>query len=114
MFEEIVANIVRHGAPHRGELHIEVQLERAPHGITMSFADDGIPFDPSTHSDPAPATSLAEARDGGFGLKMVRHAVAALHYRRTPDGKNIVVLALPDGHNSPPGRSLNTSVPDKH
>ncbi len=83
VFEEIIGNIVRYGAPQGRELHIEVCVEIGGERITIVFEDDGIPFDPCGLDDAAPLKTLAEAPDGGFGLKLVRHAAKSMRYERT-------------------------------
>jgi serine/threonine-protein kinase RsbW len=69
-------------------------VERRPEAVVLRFDDDGVPFDPSSGIDPAPAKSLEEARIGGFGLILVRRAASALDYTRTPDGRNRVTVTL--------------------
>lgn len=100
VFEEIVANIVRHGAPTGAMTCIEVMLEASPDEITLTFDDDGVLFDPcgpaaaARASDPAPAVSLEQAPDGGFGLMLVRRTVSAMHYSRASDARNHLVVKL--------------------
>jgi serine/threonine-protein kinase RsbW len=96
VFEEIVANIVRHGAPDGGSVDVRVVLELADQSIVLTFDDDGVPFDPRGRDDPAPAKSLAEARIGGLGLMLVRRASSGMDYRRTADQRNLLVIKVPE------------------
>ena len=63
----------------------------------MEFDDNGMPFDPRGRPDPAPQKSLDEARIGGYGLMLVRHAARSLDYLRTADGHNRLTVRLPLG-----------------
>jgi len=94
VFEEIVGNIMRYGAPQGGELCVEVSVRIAADGITIAVEDDGIPFDPCGRSDAPVLTTLAEAPDGGFGLTLVRHAVSSMRYERTAKQRNRLVATL--------------------
>ncbi|GAC1453150.1 MAG: hypothetical protein PVS2B3_07370 [Steroidobacteraceae bacterium] len=94
VFEELVANIVSHGAADGRELDVRVTLETRAEVIILTFEDDGAPFDPRGRPDPAPARSLEEARVGGFGLMLVRHAARSLDYARTAEGRNRLTVSL--------------------
>jgi anti-sigma regulatory factor (Ser/Thr protein kinase) len=95
VFEEIVANIVKHGARNGHEPDVCVTLQALADSIVLIFSDDGVPFDPRGRPDPVPPRSLAEARDGGFGLMLVRHATRSLDYARTADGRNRLTAVVP-------------------
>jgi serine/threonine-protein kinase RsbW len=97
VFEEVVANIVGHGAPDGHELDIHLTLEAHSDSITLIFDDNGVPFDPRGRPDPLPQKSLDEARVGGFGLLLVRRAAISLDYLRTPEGRNQLTVRLPRG-----------------
>ncbi len=99
VFEEIVANIVRHGVRPAGETQIEVMLDAHPDVITLTFADDGVAFDPcspaaAVRADAPRPANLEEAPDGGFGLMMVRRAASKMSYRRTADARNHFTVEL--------------------
>jgi anti-sigma regulatory factor (Ser/Thr protein kinase) len=94
VFEEIVANIVGHGARNGRQPDVCVELETRPQAIALIFCDDGVPFDPRGHPDPVIAKSLAEARIGGFGLVLVRHAASSLDYERTGDEQNRLTVVV--------------------
>jgi len=96
VFEEIIGNIVRYGAPRGGELRVEVSVEISAARILMTFEDDGIPFDPCATGDAAALRPLAEAPDGGFGLTIVRSVSNSMRYERTVD-QNRLLLTLAAG-----------------
>jgi serine/threonine-protein kinase RsbW len=94
VFEEIVGNIVRYGAPQGGELSVEVAIETAGNRIVIAIEDDGIAFDPCGRTDTTVLTTLAAAPDGGFGLMIVRHAASTMQYQRTANHRNRLVVTL--------------------
>lgn len=94
VFEEIVANIVRHGARDGGGVDVRVVLELDDQSIVLTFDDDGVPFDPRGRTDPQPAKSLAEARIGGLGLMLVRRVASSMEYQRTAEGRNLLVIKV--------------------
>jgi serine/threonine-protein kinase RsbW len=90
-FEEITANIIRHGSP-TGE--VNVQLEFTEDEIILSFEDDGVPFDPREQPTPPAATSLEKAPIGGLGLVLVRKISTRMDYQRTAEERNHLTLAI--------------------
>lgn len=95
VFEEIVANIVGHGARNGREPDVCVTLEAHPDSIVLIFDDDGMAFDPRGRPDPVKAKSLEEAKVGGFGLMLVRHAASSLEYLRTAEDRNQLTVRVP-------------------
>jgi anti-sigma regulatory factor (Ser/Thr protein kinase) len=91
VFEEIVGNIVRYGAPPGADVRIEVSVDMGGEPVVMMFEDDGIPFDPCGQSATAVPTTLAQAPDGGFGLKIVRRVASSMHYERAAHHNRLVV-----------------------
>jgi len=95
VFEEIVANIVGHGARKGRQPDVCVTLEARPDSIVLIFDDDGVPFDPRGLPDPVKPKSLEEAKVGGFGLMLVRHAASSLEYLRTAEDRNRLTVRVP-------------------
>lgn len=95
VFEEVIANVVGHGAPDGHALEVRFTLEVRPDSIILTFDDNGVPFDPRGRADPPPQKSLDEARIGGYGLMLVRHVVSSLDYLRTAEGHNRLTVRLP-------------------
>jgi serine/threonine-protein kinase RsbW len=94
VFEEIVDNIVSHGAVDGRELDVRVTLEARADSIVLTFDDDGVPFDPRGRPDPVPPKSLEEAKVGGYGVMLVRRAASSLDYLRTAAGRNRLTVSL--------------------
>jgi anti-sigma regulatory factor (Ser/Thr protein kinase) len=97
VFEEIVANIVRHGSGGGGVSGVEVAVDVDVGGaaVVMTFDDGGVPFNPVGRPDPKRATSIEETPIGGLGLMMVRKAASEMRYERTPQQRNRLVVTLP-------------------
>lgn len=103
VFEEIVANIVRHGggsadgsadgAVSGVDVCVDVHVRDAE--IVMTFDDGGVPFDPIGRPDPKKPTSIEETPIGGLGLMMVRKAAIDMRYERTEEQRNRLVVRLP-------------------
>ena len=93
VFEEVVANIINHGAVDGRELDVCVTFEAHSDSIVLIFDDDGVPFDPRDRRAPV-TTALDDTRIGGFGLLLVRHAARSLDYLRTASGRNRVTVTV--------------------
>ena len=93
VFEEIVANIIRHGAADGRRPDVRVSLELDPDSIRLTFEDDGVPFDPRVCPERAPPKAREGA--GGFGLLLVHRAASSLDYLRTAEGHNRLTVTLP-------------------
>jgi anti-sigma regulatory factor (Ser/Thr protein kinase) len=81
VLEELLMNIIWHAYRDSAEHLITVHVHAGPNSITMTFEDDGIPFDATTPRRPAKSTAI-EAAPGGLGLPLVQRAVDAMAYRR--------------------------------
>lgn len=60
-------------------------------GLALCIEDDGTAFDPTAQELPALAASLDEARIGGHGLRLMRHYLRHLRYRREGE-RNVLLL----------------------
>jgi anti-sigma regulatory factor (Ser/Thr protein kinase) len=95
VFDEIVTNIVHHGAPEGRTLQIFVAFEARGDVVELTFEDDGIPFDSSAPTPQPVLNSLDEVQIGGFGLILVRESASELRYTRTAEGRNRLVVVVP-------------------
>ena len=89
--EELAVNAIRYGYEEgaAGRLRVDVAIE--PSIVRVTLVDDGRPFDPTRHPEPAPLTSLDAAPVGGWGISLVRHVSRSLRYSREPDGNRVEV-----------------------
>ncbi len=95
LVEEVALNILRHGVEAGPAATLVVSLEGRR--CVLDFEDRGVPFDPTTAALRPRAASLAEAPDGGRGLRLVRALAAEARYARTEDGRNMLRLVVADG-----------------
>jgi anti-sigma regulatory factor (Ser/Thr protein kinase) len=95
VFEEIVTNVIRYGFEDNAAHIIHAAARVGGEDLTLSFRDDGRPFDPRTAGEPAPTYSLAQASIGGRGLMLVRAAASRIAYERTSEGRNHLTVTLP-------------------
>ena len=100
VFEEIVANVVRHGGRGGEVPSVAVAVELGGDDVLMTIDDDGPPFDPSQREEPVSPTSLEDAEIGGLGLMMVRRAASAVAYERTAGDRNRLTVRIPAGARS--------------
>src|SRR5262249_21559449 len=95
VFEEVVANVVRHGTKPEGSTTLSLEVLLEDDSVRLTFLDDGVPFDPRQRPDPAPAKDLEHAEIGGRGLMLIRSVCKGLEYARTPEGQNRLTVTVP-------------------
>ena len=87
IFEEVVANIVRHGFRPGSDQSIRVRATAGPGQVELAFEDDGVPFNPLLAPAPEPYTTLETARIGGRGIPLMTSLSSSLRYETPePDG----------------------------
>jgi anti-sigma regulatory factor (Ser/Thr protein kinase) len=84
VFEELIANIVRHGFEAGSDQTILVRVAAAPGRIVLQFEDDGLPFNPVDQPEPPPLETLARAEIGGRGVQLVRRFSESFRYEPAP------------------------------
>lgn len=95
VFEEVVLNTIRHGYHDEGAGRvIDVSIVCRPEAIVMTFEDDAPAFDPREQPAPVLPKSLADAREGGLGLMLVRKLASDVQYERTPDRHNRLTVTI--------------------
>ncbi len=82
LFEELVANIVRHGFAPGSAQSIHVRVEKQPSEIRLTLEDDGAPFNPLEAEAPEPFQDIQTARLGGLGIPLVVKLASAVRYER--------------------------------
>lgn len=82
--EEIFVNI----ASYSGARNVKVGIEEDAGHITVTFSDDGLPFDPTRHSS---SKEFSELDTGGMGISIVRDIAEKMQYKREHE-KNILKL----------------------
>ena len=95
VFEEIVTNVIRYGFSDAGAHIIHAAAHIGSDDLTLTFDDEGRPFDPRKAPELARNHSLAQASIGGRGLILVRAAASRIDYERTSEGHNRLTVTLP-------------------
>ncbi len=85
--DEIVSNIARYSGANNATLGVSVGDGR----VTLRFADNGRPYDPTGKPDPDTTLSLEEREIGGLGIFMVKKSMDTVEYEYH-DGLNILTL----------------------
>lgn len=91
VFDELLNNIMTYAYQDEVEHDIEVKWELSGDRLTVTIADDGIPFNPFGTETPDTALSLEEREVGGLGIHLVRNVMDKVLYQRHID-KNVVTL----------------------
>ena len=90
--EEIFINIAKYAyAPETGPATVLVEVAEEPVMVTITFIDQGVPYDPLAREDPN-VDLPAEDRDiGGLGIFLTKKIMDDVNYEYK-DGKNILTL----------------------
>ena len=85
--DEIVANILQYSGAKTLDVACAVDAEK----VTISFSDDGIPYDPLEREDPDVTLSAEQRMIGGLGIFMVKKTMDEVTYAYR-DGRNILTI----------------------
>ena len=97
---EAVVNIVQHGYRRGAQGTIAVTVEAVDRGLAVTIADNGHPFNPLLHPAPHRPLTIDDARDGGFGIDLIRSFADELEYRRENE-HNILMLRFQETDKKP-------------
>jgi anti-sigma regulatory factor (Ser/Thr protein kinase) len=89
--DELIANALSHGQTGRDPCSVTVNVELDQERVTITVADDGMPFDPFGRDAPDTALPVEERPIGGLGIHLVRQLMDQVSYQRRDD-QNVVVL----------------------
>jgi anti-sigma regulatory factor (Ser/Thr protein kinase) len=87
---EVVTNIVTHACGDSAQ-RIRLRLGWQGDDVALEVEDEGSKFDPRQVAAPTQATSLQDARIGGWGIPIVRNFSDGVQYRYE-DGRNCLTL----------------------
>lgn len=85
--DEIFSNIILYSAATDATVGIKIESDC----VTLRFADNGLPYDPTVKEDPDTTLSADERKIGGLGLYMVKKSMDSVVYEYH-DGLNILTL----------------------
>ncbi len=90
--EEIFINIANYAyRPETGRATVRVEVVEDPVEITITFIDQGVPYDPLAKEDPDVTLSADKRKIGGLGIFMAKQSVDDIHYEYWK-GRNILTL----------------------
>ena len=90
--EEIFVNIANYAYnPEIGLAGISVETQEEPLAVTITFTDNGVPYDPLKKPDPDVTLSAEERQIGGLGIYMVKKSMDDISYEYK-DGRNILTI----------------------
>lgn len=90
--EEIFINISSYAyRPGTGDVTLGLELSRDPAQITITFIDEGVPFDPLAKEDPDIDLPAKERQVGGLGILVVKDFMDDVTYEYS-EGRNILTL----------------------
>lgn len=90
--DEIFSNIVKYGYEEEGgEVTVSFDTSEEPLAMTLSFRDEGKPFNPLERRDPDVTLSAKDRKIGGLGIFMVKKSMDDIRYEYR-DGKNILTI----------------------
>ena len=90
--EEIFINIANYAyAPDKGRATVRVEVSPDPVTVTITFIDQGVPYDPLLREDPDVTLKAEDRPVGGLGIFMVKKTMDDVTYEYK-DGKNILSI----------------------
>ena len=90
--DELFSNIAHYAYnPEIGQATVRVEVIEDPLAVTITFIDNGVPYDPLVKADPDTTLSAEEREIGGLGIYMVKKSMDDVTYEYR-DGQNILKI----------------------
>lgn len=90
--DELFGNIAHYAYnPEIGKATVRVEVIEDPLAVTITFIDNGVPYDPLAKADPNTTLSAEEREIGGLGIYMVKKSMDEITYEYK-DGQNILAI----------------------
>ena len=89
VFDEIYANIVNYSKASNASVSYKIENGK----LCLTFADNGVPYNPLKADEPDTTLSAEEREIGGLGIFMVKKMTESMQYEYT-DNKNILTLVI--------------------
>ena len=90
--DELFGNIAHYAYnPEIGKATVRVEVIEDPLAVTITFIDNGVPYDPLAKADPDITLSAEEREIGGLGIYMVKKSMDDITYEYK-DGQNILTI----------------------
>lgn len=93
VLDEIISNIARYAykGTETGDLTVILEVEGEPSVASVTFIDEGRPYDPLAKEDPDITLSADEREIGGLGIFMVKKTMDSMTYERR-DNRNVLTV----------------------
>lgn len=90
--EEIFVNIAHYAYnPETGPATVRVEVKPDSSAVTITFIDQGVPYDPLAKADPDVTLALNERSIGGLGIFLVKKNMDDVSYEYV-NGSNILTM----------------------
>ena len=90
--DELYSNIANYGYEEDdGQVTVTLDTDTVPRTVTISFTDEGKPFNPLERADPDVTLSAKDRKIGGLGIYMVKKSMDDVSYEYKA-GKNILTI----------------------
>ena len=90
--DELFGNIARYAySPDVGKATVRFSVEENPLEVTITFIDNGIPFNPLEKPNPDTHLSAEERPIGGLGIFLVKKSMDLVEYEYK-NGQNILKI----------------------
>ena len=90
--DELFSNIAHYAYnPEIGQATVRVEVIEDPLAVTITFIDNGVPYDPLANADPDTTLSAEEREIGGLGIYMVKKSMDDITYEYKA-GQNILTI----------------------
>ena len=88
--DEILSNIARYAYPEKeGSMTVEIDMDEETGMLSLTFRDEGVPFDPLAKEEPDVTLGVRERAVGGLGIFLVKKMMDEVIYRR--EGKQNIL-----------------------
>jgi len=92
VMEEALSNIIFYAFNDKKKHEIEIYVSIKKNKLTITFKDDGVPFNPLSQQKPDINLPAEERPVGGLGIFLMSQIMDEMHYNRQKN-KNILTLA---------------------
>ncbi len=90
--DELFGNIARYAySPEIGKATVRFSIEEDPLAVTITFIDNGVPFDPLQRAEPDTHAPLQDRPIGGLGIFLVKKTMNMVEYSYE-NGQNILTI----------------------
>ena len=84
--DELIANVANYAyASGKGEVTVRFAFDETDRMVSITFIDEGVPYDPLKKRDPDVTLSAAERQIGGLGIFLVKKTMDSMEYKREND-----------------------------